>query len=907
MKKLWFSILMVLGLSGQSFAQYVDQIDIPFTRYELDNGLTLLVHEDHKAPIVAVNVWYHVGSKDEQPGKTGFAHLFEHLMFNGTENYNDEWFRPLEAAGATDRNGTTSFDRTNYFQNVPTPALDMVLWMESDRMGHLLGAIDQGKLDEQKGVVMNELRQNYANTPYGGAWDVILEGLFPEGHPYSWPSIGIEEDIEAASLEDVKRWFETYYGPDNAVLTIAGDVNPEEVLEKVEHYFGDIPAGPAITRPNVWGVERSESRRDVMQDDVPQPRLNKTWNTPPMSDPESVILEVAAAVLADGRNSRLYKRLVYDDQIATSVNGGQYGLEIASIFELEVYIKPGVDIAQVEQALNEELERFLEDGPTRDELERVKASYFAGVIRGLEQIGGTRGKAQVLATYEVLTGDAANFREDLRIYEEATPRQVRDVARKWLTDGDYTLEIHPRPAYQVSAAGADRSQIPSPGDAPVVNFPEAQRFVLDNGMPVILATYGSLPVVEMSMVFQAGYAADQGGKLGAAAMTSAMLQEGAGNLDSLEISDRKERLGAQISARSTLDTTVVSLSALEANLDDSVDLYADIIRRPDFPANELERVRGNWMDRIAQEKSDPWSVALRNLPPLLYGDSHPYGIPLTGSGTEASVQAMQREDLQSFHDTWMQPDNATLVVVGDISREELEPVLTRYFGSWQASDVNRPTIDLSIDHNISGGTIYLLDRPGSTQSLISGGQLLPPAQSEDTELLEMGLRILGGTFVSRLNMNLREDKGWAYGAQAIAANGVGERPLIYYAPVQSDKTLESLQEIIRETTEFSSSNPATVEEMERSREGVLRSFPGNYETAYDVLSAYENVVRYGRALDYMDQRQEVLRGMTVEQVRDTVSETFDLAQSIWLIVGDVDQIEQPLREANLGEVIVLEP
>lgn len=907
MKKLLLSIFMTVFFAGSVQAQFAEQIDIPFTRYVLDNGLTLLVHEDHKAPIVAINVWYHVGSKNEQPGKTGFAHLYEHLMYNGSENYDDEFFRPLDAAGATDRNGSTSSDYTNYYQTVPTSALDMVLWMESDRMGHLLGVIDQGKLDEQKGVVINELRQRYNNSPYGGAWDTILKGVYPEGHPYRWSPGGSEKDVENATLEDVKQWFETYYGPDNAVLTVAGDVNPEEVLEKVQHYFGDIPPGPSLTRPQTWIPTHVESRRDVMEDDVAQARFDKVWATPPITDAESVLLEVASAVLGRGPNSRFYRRLVYDDQIATNINAGQIGDEIAGLFVIQTYIRPGVDMATVEQALNEELERFLEEGPTRDELERVKASYFARVTRGLESVGGPGGKAQLLNMYEVLTGDAANINEDLRIYDEATARQVRDAARKWLSQGDYNLEIHPRPDYSVAETGADRSELPAPGDAPLVNFPMAEEFILNNGMQVLLANYGSLPIVEMSMHFPRGYARDNLEHLGVASMVSSMLLEGAGSLTSLEIADREERLGAQISARSTLDTTVVSLSALQANLDESVDLFAEVIREPTFPEDELERFQTSTMARIGREKSDPDSLVYRRLPTLLYGEGHPYAVPFTGSGTEDAVVSVNRDDLEAFHETWIQPDNATLVVVGNLTRDDIEPILNRHFGGWRSNDINRPEIDLTASYAAPGGTIYILDRPGATQSVIAGAQLLPPVQAENTAVIEMAVRILGGSFTSRLNMNLREDKGWAYGASAGATNGRGTRPLIYQASVQTDKTAESVMEILREVTEYTGSNPATQDELERTREGILRSLPGNFEKSDDVLGVYESILRYGHPLNHIERRQAEWRNMTVEDVQQAAREYLDPNSTIWLIVGDLAQIEQPLREANLGEVVVLEP
>ena len=905
MRKLAAS-LVVLLFAVSVHAQFVENIDVPYERFELDNGLTLLVHEDHKAPIVAVNVWYHVGSKNEHSGITGFAHLFEHLMFNGSENYDGEWFLPLELAGGTDLNGTTWFDRTNYFQTVPTPALDRVLWMESDRMGHLLGAITQERLDEQRGVVQNEKRQG-DNQPYGQAGYLQLAGMFPEGHPYRWSTIGSMDDLNAASLEDVQTWFETYYGAANAVLVVAGDVNPQEVFERVQHFFGDIDPGPALSRPEVWIAKRSESSRDVLFDNVPQARLTKAWNTPQFGADENTLLEVAAEILGGGKNSRLYKRLVYEDQIASSVSAAQVGFEIAGMFEIEAYVKPGVELERVEAAINEVLAEFLENGPTRDELERVKTSYFASVIRGLEKVGGFSGKAQLLASYETYLDDASLFRQDMLGWQNATSRDVRDAARAWLSAGDYNLEVHPQPAYRAASEGADRSSMPDAGAAPELSFPEIESFQLSNGIPVLLAQRGSLPMVGMTMVFDAGSAADAGGILGAAGFMGDMLDEGTDRYDALELSDLEERLGANISAGSTLDSTRVTLNALEANLEDSIDLYAEIIRNPSFPLADLERVRSNWLDAIASEKADPQQLALRNLPPLLYPEGHPYAIPLTGSGTEESIGQIARADLESFHRNWIRPDNATLVIVSSMSRPDITPYLEDAFGNWRAPATPLPSKVLPESvTDIEGGVIYLLDRPGAPQSMIIGGQLLPPSNWDNTETLNMVTRILGGTFNARLNMNLREDKGWAYGARAFAPDARAQRPMIYYAPVQSDRTVDSMREILREVEEYRGINPATQEELDRNREGILRSQPGRLETAASVRRLITDMVSFDRPLDYLEIAQEQLRSMDLADVHAIAQEQLHADRIVWLIVGDLSQIEQPLRDAGIGEIRLLD-
>jgi zinc protease len=420
--------------------------DISYKKFRLKNGLTLIVHEDHKAPIAAVNVWYHVGSKNERPGKTGFAHLFEHLMFNGSENYNDDYFKAVEPLGATDLNGTTNEDRTNYFQNVPMSALDRILWLESDRMGHFLGVVDTARLNEQRGVVQNEKRQ-WENEPYGKVWITIAENTFPKGHPYSWSVIGSMEDLNAASLEDVKEWFRTYYGAANATIVVAGDVNAEDVRQRVERYFGDIPSGPPTAAHDAWIAKMTGEHRQTMLDRVPQARLHKVWNVPEWGNPDQTYLSLVTDILANGKSSRLYKRLVYKDRIASDVWGYVDDREIASQIVLAATAQPGGDLKVVERAFDEELRGFLANGPTAAELDRVKTQQRAAFIRGIERIGGFGGKSDVLARGEVYRGDPEMYKTVQRRIADATAADLQGAARRWLSDGVYVLEVHPFPNY----------------------------------------------------------------------------------------------------------------------------------------------------------------------------------------------------------------------------------------------------------------------------------------------------------------------------------------------------------------------------------------------------------------------------------------------------------------------------
>src|SRR5438445_3054932 len=656
-------ILVFALLATGVFAQSAD-IDIPFQLFVLHNGLTLIVHEDHKAPIVAVNIWYHVGSKNEKPGKTGFAHLFEHIMFGGSENAKGRYIEAMERIGATDLNGTTENDRTNYFENVPTSALDLTLWMESDRMGHLLGALDQKTLDLQRGVVQNEKRQG-ENQPYAVSEELITKNTYPAGHPYSWTVIGEMKDLDAASLDDVKEWFKTYYGPSNTVIAIAGDIDAKTAKEKVEKYFGDIPAGPPVAHQNVWIAKMTGTHRETVEDRVPQARVYKVWNIPEYGSADADYLDLVSDVLSQGKTSRFYKRLVYDDQIATNANAFVDLNEIGGQFDIQATARPGQDLAQVEKELDEELARFLKDGPTAEELQRVKTQYMANFVRGIERIGGFGGKSDRLARSQVFRGRPDAYKDSLKRVQEATAEDLKAAANRWLSDGVYILEVVPFPEYKTASAGADRAKAPEPGTPPELKLPKLQRITLSNGMKVILAERHEVPLVDFWMALDGGYAADQFAAPGTASMTTSLLDGGTSTRTALQISDQLAMLGARLNANSNLDLSFVRLSALKAKLDDSLELYADVILNPSFPESDFARLQKQRLAAIEREKNTPVQMALRVFPALLYGKGHAYGNPLTGSGTSESVAKMTRNDLVKFHNVWFRPNGATLIVAGD--------------------------------------------------------------------------------------------------------------------------------------------------------------------------------------------------------------------------------------------------
>ena len=874
-------------------------VTIPYQRFTLPNGLTLIVHEDHKAPIVAVNVWYHVGSKNEHPGRTGFAHLFEHLMFNGSEHWDKEFQGPLERVGATDLNGTTNEDRTNYFENVPTSALDLALWLESDRMGHLTGAISQAKLDEQRGVVQNEKREG-ENEPYGKVWDFLTPKLYPANHPYSWTTIGSMEDLDAAKLDDVKQWFQTYYGAANAVVVLAGDIDARTAREKVERYFGDIPSGPPVARQDVWIAKRSGSQRGLMQDRVPQTRLYKVWNVPQWGAADGDYLTLAASVLSTGKSSRLYKRLVYDEQSATDVDVSLDLREIGGLLSIEAGVRPGVDPAKVERALDQELARFLAGGPTAAELARAKSLARAGFIRGVERIGGYGGKSDVLAMGEVFAGRPDFYQVQQRRIAQATAAEIRSAAVRWLSNGVYTLEVQPFPDYTVAPKGVDRSKLPTPGAPAAAEFPALERDTLSNGLKLVLAERRSIPQVMFDLVLDAGYASDQFAQPGTASLAMSMLDEGTATLSALQISDRLAELGANLGASSRLDVSSVSLSALTERLDPSLELYSDVILHPAFRQSDFERLKKQRLVQIQREKADPVGMALRVFPRLIYGEGHAYANPWTGSGTEASVQRITRQDLVKFHQTWFKPNHATMVVVGATTMAQIKPKLERLFAAWRPGTV--PEKNIAAVAPQPKPEVYLLDRPGALQTVLIAGNVAPPKANPEEPAIETMNAVLGSDFGSRLTMNLREDKHWSYGAFSFIRDARGPRPFIAYAPVQTDKTREAIVELQRELRGIVGARPIEPDELARAKASLTLTLPGSWETMAAVAGSIEELVAFGLSDRYFDTYAEKVRAQTPASVTAAAQETVQPGHLVWVIVGDRTKIESGVRELNLGEI-----
>jgi zinc protease len=899
------SLASLTAAAPKSAAAPLPAVDIPYQKFVLDNGLTLLVHEDHKAPVVAVNIWYHVGSKDERPGRTGFAHLFEHLMFNGSENYKDDWFKVMEQAGATKLNGTTWFDRTNYFQNVPTSALDMTLWMESDRMGHLLGAIDQKVLDEQRGVVQNEKRQRQ-NQPYGKVSEVIVQSTWPAGHPYSWETIGSMEDLNAASLEDVKDWFRAYYGAANAVLVLAGDITAAEAKAKVEKYFGDIPAGPVITRRQEWIAKMTGERRSTMQDNVPQARIYKVWNIPGYKQQDFTLLDMTCDVLAGGKNSRLYKRLVYTDRTATGVNAFVWPFEIASQVMLFATVKPGVDPAVVEKAMDEEIAALLAKGPTPAEVDRIRTTNYASFARGIERIDGFDGKSSILAESQVYGGSPDFYKTRLNWVSTATPADVQGAAKRWLSDGVFVLNVDPMPLTKTVASTVDRSKVPGIGTPPSLKLPGPARARLSNGLEIVVVERHSAPVVDLTLMADAGFAADASAKPGTARLSMLMIQEGTKTRDSLQIADRAETLGATIAVGSSLDRSFLNMNALSNRLADSLELYADVLLNPTFPDKELERLRGQTLATIQQEKAQPAAIINRVLPRLVYGEGHAYSNPASGTGTEEAVKGFTGAELAAFYKRWVRPDNSVLLVVGDTSLAQIQPLLEQRFGGWRAPADAKPAKNLASVPLAAKPRVFLVNRPGAEQSQIVAASVGPTRADPDHIRFVVLDTIMGGNFTSRLNMNLREDKHWSYGAGTRLTDAIGPGTYRAGAGVQTDKTAESMVEIRKELREVLTTRKPTEAEIQFAKDSIAIALPGNNETSDEIAGSYGEILTFGLKDTYWNDFVGAVTALTSADINQSSGKLIHPDALTWVVVGDLAKIEDKVRALNFGEVTVID-
>ncbi len=909
-------------------SELVSHVDIPYQTFTLANGLRVLVHTDRKAPIVGVTLYYRVGSKNEPRGKTGFAHLYEHLFFGGSENV-PNFDVPLEAVGSTPTNGSTWYDRTNYVETVPTGALDLALFMESDRMGHLLGAVSQDKLDKQRGVVQNEKRQG-DNQPLGLMRYALGDGLFPVGHPYRHTTIGSMADLDAAKLDDVKRWFVDHYGPNNVVLALAGDVDMATAKPIVERWFGAIPKGKAIAPVVAPIVTLPASVKREMTDQVPDLNLFRAWSGPGLNDPDRWPLEVGMSVLGGLSSSRLDNALVRANPVAVSVSANAETSEQMSILQASMDVKPGVSRVEAEAAFDKVIADYLAQGPNADEVRRAATRLVVQQIDQLEQVGGFSGKGAQLAEGLLYQSDPAIYRKDLAAIASLTPERVHAVLKKWLsrpvlaiavTPGERTEKgeqlggwadgapdpgaAAPKPPAAAPIAYTPGPRREAPGVKPIkdLELPPIEHATLSNGIQVSFVRRTAVPKVLVNLDFDAGYAADTAATQGTQSLMLALLDEGTdaagGSRTSIGIAEAQERLGASIAADGTLDSSAVRLSALTTNLAPSLALMADVVRHPAFAPAEVARVKAQRLAEIAENAASPIGMVRAVIGPIAYGTAHPYGISQTGLGTLATVEKLDPAKLRAAHDAWFRPDLAKISVVGDTTLAQLVPLLESTFGTWKAPATPAPHKDLSAPVAAPRARIVVIDRPNSPQSVIAAVRVLPVGGGDNTYALDLANGVLGDGFLSRLNLDLREDKAWSYGVSSQIGQPKGPRMLTVFAPVQADKTGASIAALIADMKAFPSTKGTSSEELARVTEGKIRALPGEFETNAQVLAGIVKSRRLGRPEAYYTQLASHYRAIDAKAIDAAAAQYLQPQGLVTVVVGDRKAIDPQLKDLGL--------
>ncbi len=896
----------------------VAEVDIPFETFTLPNGLVTIVHTDRKSPVVGVTVYYRAGSKHEPRGRTGFAHLFEHLMFGGSENV-ENFDIPLEAAGSTTTNGSTWYDRTNYVETVPTGALDLALFMESDRMGHLLGAVTQEKLDRQRGVVQNEKRES-DNRPYGLVDYKIDDALLPVGHPYRHSTIGSMADLDAASLADVHKWFIDNYGPNNVILALAGDIDAATARPLVERWFGDIPRGPEVRQPAAGPVTLPAPVREVMTDQVPVVRIHRTWTGPALADPEAVALALGMHVLGGLESSRLETALVRGEQLAVAVSAASQQHEQLGFLRTMMDVKPGVDPAEAEKRFDAVIARLLAEGPTADELRRAATQLVSAMIGALEQVGGFSGKGATLAEGLLYAGDPAHYKAELRQLAALTPAQVQSALQRWLGRPAHTLVVVPGERTEDGAMmggwGDEALVPPPPADArepappvargpvrdlppvaPVgeLTFPAIERARLSNGLEVVLARRTAVPKVSMALTFDAGNAADGAARAGTQSMMMEMLREGTRSRSAEEIATAQERLGAPIKTGTTTDASTVTMTALTANLGPSLQLMADIVRNPAFAPGDVARVRAQRLAAIAQEQADPEALAQRSLGPVIYGEGHPYG-SVGGSGKASAVESLTPEILAEEHARWLRPETARLTAVGDVTLAELVPALEAAFGDWRGAEIAARPKSLAVAVPQARPRLVVIDIPDRPQSVLLLARVLPlDGARQGIEPLELANEVIGSGFLSRLNFELREEKGWTYGIRSSLTDVVGPRALAVFTSVQADRTADSIRLILERMDAFADgSQGVNAVELQRVTEGNVRGLPNRYQTNGQVLAALLANQKFRRPDGYQAMLPAIYRDIGAAHIDAAAREFLSPEALAIVVVGDRRQIDGQL-------------
>ncbi len=894
--------------------------EISYERYKLSNGLEVLLHEDHKLPIVAVDIWYHVGPVKERAGRTGFAHLFEHMMFEGSKHVGEKAHdKYLESAGATDINGTTDFDRTNYFETVPSNQLELALWLESDRMGFLLDTLDRAKLTNQRDVVRNEKRQG-EGRPYGVVDDEVYHQLFPKGHPYYGAVMGSHADIEAARLNDVREFFKQYYVPNNATMAIAGDYDPATIKPLIEKYFGPIPEGPAVPETPVEKPRITEERRVVVTDTVQLPKVILAWLSAPAFTPGDADADIAAHILGGGKSSHLYRELVYKQQIAQSVECYNNSLKLASPFVCEMIAKPNVTPEKLEAEAEKAIAEVGENGPSADEVDWARNREETELISGLQRLGGFGGVADQLNYFNQYTGDPGYLPKDLARYDAVTAASVQKYIQQTLgkdqrvvvygvpgkkvlndvprspEDADADVKINPEHTPEFEAAQAWRATPPKPGPQRPLVLPKPTVFTLSNGLTVYLVERHELPIVSAALVTLAGSAENSADHPGLAGMTAALLTEGTTSRSAEEIANAASALGAGLENSSDADSARVRISLLSKYAGKGLNLVADCAEHPAFPDADLERIRAQQLTSLLQQQDNPFQLAQRAGVLNLYGPSNPYGYD--SLGTQASVRGITRDEIAEFHDRHYGPRDSLLELTGDLSPAEAKTLAQEAFGKWSSAAVIAP---LPAAPPAPERKILLVDKPGSPQTALLTFGVGPQRNSPDYPAAMVMDLVLGGLFSSRINMNLREIHGYTYGAFAFFNFYRGTGPFIAGALVRADVTAPAAEQLFLELDGIHT-KPLSDAELRLSKDFLIRSLPGEFESADRVNRSLANLWLFGLPIDYYSKLPAQVAAVTSADAQQAAAKYVRPENLLVVAVGDKAKIESGLKDLKLGPV-----
>ncbi|MCX6352337.1 MAG: pitrilysin family protein [Bacteroidetes bacterium] len=906
-------------------------IVIPYQKYVLPNGLTLIVHEDHSDPIVHVDVTYHVGSAREEIGKSGFAHFFEHMMFQGSKNVKDEeHFKLVTQAGGT-MNGTTNRDRTNYFETVPKNYLETALWLEADRMGFLLDSVTQRKFEVQRATVKNEKGQRYENRPYGMASEVSARHFYPFGHPYSWLTIGYVEDLNRVNVEDLKKFFLRWYGPNNAVLTVGGDVNTAEVVRLVEKYYGSMTQCPKVEKQVAPTFTIESDRYVSYEDNVRFPMLQMQFPTIPSFHPDEPALDILADILGGGKSSILYKNLV---KTKKAVNAGcnHPTSELAGDLSFSITAYPDTKLADMEKMVRQAMEEFVTRGITDDDLKKAVAQHEASAIFGLESVSG---KVSLLASYQTFNGDANMIGKDLARYRAVTKQDVIRVFEKYIKGKKcLLLSVYPKGKKEVIAAednhvagvsaadslksqkhdplyekltyvpikdNFDRSIHPNTGVSPVANPPKSYTLTRPNGIRVIGVHNPEIPVVTMRMAVQYGGSLQPKGKEGVSMLMGKMLNESNAKYTAEQVSDELQKLGSSVFVMSGTTGSNLVINSLTKNLKQTMDIASAMVLQPKFDADEFERIKKQSIEALANQKTQATVMADDAFARLLYGEDHFLGT--SSSGSVASLTSITLQDVKDYYQNYFAPNISYFVVSGDLTSAQTSSYLS-VFDGWAKKEVKAPVASTNFPM-IDKTRIYLLDKEKAPQSEIRIGYLAMPYDGTG-EFFKAGCMnyVLGGAFNSRINLNLREDKGYTYGARSGFS---GSKFIGFYqagAGVRADATDKSVVEFMREIKGYAD-NGIKPEELDFTKKAILEKEALSYETNSQKAGYIGRMIEYGLPENYSEQQAKILRAMTVNDINALAKKHIPYNNMVILVVGD-KKSNKPLLEKLGYDVVELD-